>query len=453
MNRVLIVDDDRSVRYALSVELKKNNLTPVEASSGLQAIELVKKNSFDSILLDVMMPDLNGIQTLQELKKIDQDVPIIIITGYADIPTAVEAIKLGAYDFLTKPPEMNRLILTINRSIEASELLKEVKHLDATMETSLEWIFGKSKTIKEVIRQIRQVAWSDFSVIIQGDTGTGKSVAAQAIHNLSKRAQKPFQAIDVGIIPETLIESELFGHEKGAFTGADKSKKGFFEMANSGTLFIDELENMPLTMQGKFLRAVEERKIHALGGTKSIDIDVRIIVATNTDVKQSVREKKLREDLFYRLCEFMIILPPLKERIEDIPFLANKFAAKTAIDLNKQTGAIENGTIDLLKKYPWPGNIRELKNVIRRAVLLSDDGIVKPEHLDFIIDDRWEDQRTHDTLMPLKDISSIAVRDAESKAIKQTLDSVKGNKTKAASILDIDYKTLLTKIKAYGINT
>ncbi|OQB72939.1 MAG: Transcriptional regulatory protein ZraR [Deltaproteobacteria bacterium ADurb.Bin135] len=229
MNKVLIVDDDRSVRYALSVELKKCNFIPVEAANGAQAIELVKNNSYDSILLDVIMPDLDGIQTLQEIKKIDQNVPVIIITGYSDISTAVEAIKLGAYDFITKPPEMNKLALTIRRSIEAFELQKEVKHLDTAMETSLEWIFGKSDAIKSIIRQIMQVAWSDFSVIIQGETGTGKSVAAQAIHNLSKRAQKPFQAIDVGIIPETLIESELFGHEKGAYTGADKSKKGFFD--------------------------------------------------------------------------------------------------------------------------------------------------------------------------------------------------------------------------------
>ncbi|OQB75351.1 MAG: Nitrogen fixation protein VnfA [Deltaproteobacteria bacterium ADurb.Bin135] len=230
------------------------------------------------------------------------------------------------------------------------------------------------------------------------------------------------------------------------------SPKLLFELANSGTLFIDELENMPLIMQSKLLRAIDEKRIYQLGGTKPADIDVRIIAATNTDVLKSVKEKKLREDLFYRLCEFMIILPPLRERVDDIPFLANKFVAKTALELNKQMGAIENGAVDLLKQFPWPGNVRELKNVIKRAVLLSDNGVVKPEHLNFIIDDRWENKSTF-PVMPLRDVTSIAVKDAESRAIRQVMEIVKGNKTKAASMLDIDYKTLLTKIKAYGINT
>ena len=450
MNRILIVDDDRAVRYALSAALKKNNFIPFEAAGGAQAIDLLKKDSFDLVLLDVIMPEMDGIQTLRELKKINPAVPIIIITGNADVPTAVEAIKLGAYDFITKPPEINRLVLTIKRAIEAFELQKEVNHLDSTVEISLEWIFGRSAAIKNVISQIRQVAWSDFSVIIQGETGTGKSVVAQAIHNLSKRAEKPFQVVDVGIIPETLMESELFGHEKGAFTGADKSRKGFFEIANSGTLLIDELENMPPAMQGKLLRAVEEKCIYPLGGKKPVNIDVRIIAATNTDIKKSVREKKLREDLFYRLCEFMIILPPLKERVDDIPFLVKKFVGKTSIELNKQVREIDNGMLEFLKQYPWPGNVRELKNVIKRAVLLSDNGVIKLEHLNFMIEDKWEFSDDL-PLLPLKEISSVAVADAESKAIKQALTLTKGNKTRAASMLEIDYKTLLTKIKNYNI--
>ena len=320
-----------------------------------------------------------------------------------------------------------------------------------SMETSLEWVFGKSASIKNIIKQIRQVAWTDFSVIIQGETGTGKSVAAQSIHNLSKRAEQPFQIVDAGVIPETLMESELFGHERGAFTGADKKKRGFFESANRGTIFIDELENMPQNMQAKLLRAVEEKKVYSLGSTKPIDIDVRIITATNADIKESVRQKRFREDLYYRLSEFIIILPPLKERVEDIPFLVNKFLAEASIELGKQTREMDEAALEILKRYHWPGNVRELKNVVRRAVLLSNDGAIGPEHLEFLVHDGRGDK---DALpfLPLKEVSSMAAKDAEKQAIGRALDLTKGNKTKAATMLDVDYKTLLTKIKEYNIS-
>jgi DNA-binding NtrC family response regulator len=450
MKKVLIVDDDKGIRFALAEILKKNDFMPVEAQNGLQALEIVRKEQFDLMLLDVVMPEMDGIQTLREIKKLNSDVPVIVLTGHADIPTAVEAIKLGAYDFLTKPPQLNRLILAIQRATEVSELQKSVRQLDASMETSLEWTFGKSTVMKSIIKQIRQVAWTDFSVIIQGETGTGKSVVAQAIHNLSKRAEQPFQIVDVGVIPETLMESELFGHDKGAFTSADKKKKGFFESANGGTIFIDELENMPQSMQAKLLRAVEEKVIYSLGSTKPVDIDVRIIAATNTDIKESVRERKFREDLFYRLSEFIIILPPLKERTEDIPVLANKFLAEASIELSKQMREMDEAALVMLKQYPWPGNVRELKNVVRRAVLLSDNGIVSPEHLEFLIQDRWAEK---DSLpfLPLKEVSALAAKDAERQAIKRALSATKGNKTKAATMLEVDYKTLLTKIKEYNI--
>ncbi len=260
MSRILIVDDEYPVRFALSEVLKKNGFDTLEASSGSQAVAMVKEHDLDLILMDIAMPGMDGIETLQEVSKIKSDLPVIIVTGHADIPTAVQAIKLGAYDFLAKPPHVDRLIVTIQRALERSELQKLLSQLDRSVEASLEWIFGKSIAMKGVIEQIRQVAWSNFSVIIQGETGTGKSVAAQTIHNLSRRAERPLQVVDVGVIPETLIESELFGHEKGAFTGADKKKQGFFENANGGTLFIDELENVPLAVQGKLLRAVEEKR-------------------------------------------------------------------------------------------------------------------------------------------------------------------------------------------------
>ena len=451
MRRVLIVDDDERIRHTLSEVLKKSDFAPSEAQNGLQALEILKRERFDLILLDVIMPEMNGIETLREMRKTDSDAPVIVLTGHADIATAVEAIKLGAYDFLTKPPQLSKLILTIRRATEVSELQKSVKQLNTSMETSLEWVFGKSASIKNIIKQIRQVAWTDFSVIIQGETGTGKSVAAQSIHNLSKRAEQPFQIVDAGVIPETLMESELFGHERGAFTGADKKKRGFFESANRGTIFIDELENMPQNMQAKLLRAVEEKKVYSLGSTKPIDIDVRIITATNADIKESVRQKRFREDLYYRLSEFIIILPPLKERVEDIPFLVNKFLAEASIELGKQTREMDEAALEILKRYHWPGNVRELKNVVRRAVLLSNDGAIGPEHLEFLVHDGRGDK---DALpfLPLKEVSSVAAKDAEKQAIGRALDLTKGNKTKAATMLDVDYKTLLTKIKEYNIS-
>lgn len=448
MKKIYLIDDDRAIRLVLSAILKKSDYLPVEVSNGIEAVKLFKKELPAAVLLDVKMPEMDGIEILRQLKNIDPDVPIIIVTGYADIPTAVKAIKLGAYDFLSKPPHVEKLILTIERAIENYELHKTFINLENTVDNSLEWLFGKSTAIKEVIHQVRQIAPSDFSVIIQGETGTGKSVLAQTIHNLSKRAKGPFQSIDVGVISENLIESELFGHEKGSFTGADRKKIGFFEIASGGTLFIDELENMPLSLQSKLLRAVEEKRIYAVGSTKPVDIDVRIIAATNSDIKQAVRNKQFREDLFFRLSEFIITVPKLKDRSEDIPFLAKKFFTKAAIDLNRQVSEIDDDALSLLQDYTWPGNIRELKNVVRRAVLMSGDGIIKPGDLQFLADERHD---SHATLRPLREVTAGVIREAEKNAILQALKATNGNKTKAASVLEIDYKTLLTKIKEYEL--
>ena len=361
----------------------------------------------------------------------------------------MEAIKLGAYDFILKPPDFDRLILTLKRAIEKLELERAVKRLNTAMETSLEWLLGKSLEIKGIIEQIHQVAWSDFSVIIQGETGTGKSTIARVIHNLSRRANGPFTTVDMGAIPETLVESELFGHERGAFTGAERKKKGFFEISHDGTILIDELENMSAYVQSKLLRVVEERKVCPLGSTSPVDMDVRIIAATNTDIRQAVKDKRFREDLFFRLGEFIIDLPPLRERVEDIPFLAQKFFREAAAELNKPMQEVSGEALNLLRQYPWPGNVRELKNVVRRAVLLSGDGVINPAHMDFLVGDkaRFED------VPAFKDLSGLSLKEVEKIAIRQTLELTKGNKSKAASILQIDYKTLLTKIKEYGINS
>ncbi|HEB76683.1 MAG TPA: sigma-54-dependent Fis family transcriptional regulator, partial [Nitrospirae bacterium] len=443
--------DEHVVRLVLTEILESNGFSVIGASNGREALEVFRRDRPASVLLDLKMPDMDGRETLQELKKIDPDVPVIVVTAYGDIPTAVEAIKYGAYDFIVKPPKIETLVLTLKRAMERVELEREVRRLNTAVESSLEWLLGRSPEMKRVIQQIHQVAWSDFTIIIEGETGTGKSFIAQQIHSLSRRADKPFTSVDMGVIPEALVESELFGYEKGAFTGADKKKKGYFEMTDGGTLLIDELQNMSPLVQSKLLGVVEQKRIFPVGGTRPVDVDVRIIAATNTDIKESVKEKRFREDLFFRLSEFVITLPPLRERVEDIPFLANRFLMDAGAELNKQMKAIDDDSILLLMRYPWPGNVRELKNVIRRAVLLSDNGVVRPEHIDLLIDNKAEDGGGGLPMLPLKELSAMAAKDVEKKAIRQAMKMTKGNKTKAASMLQIDYKTLLTKIKEYSI--
>lgn len=448
MSKVLIVEDEKTVMYTFVEMLKDKGFSTLEASSGNHAIKVFEKERPDAVLLDLVMPGMDGIETMQELKKTDPVVPIIIVSGYGDIPTAVESIKLGAYDFIVKPPKFDRLVFTLRRAIEKLELKRAVNRLNTAVGTSLEWVLGRSRSIKKVIEQISQVASSDFSIIIQGETGAGKSFVARTIHNLSKRAEEPFVTVDMGAIPETLIESELFGHERGAFTGAEKKKKGFFEIANRGTILIDELQNMSPYVQSKLLGVIEEKKVYPLGSTQPVEIDVRIIAATNSDIRQNVVERKFREDLFFRLGEFIIPLPPLRERAEDIPFLAQRFLSDAASELDKYVREFADEAMHLLLRSPLVGNVRELKNVIRKAVLLSNDDVIRPEHIEFLIEDRTGHKVP---LLPLKEISAMAVRDAEKKAIRQALEIAGGNKTKATSILQIDYKTLLTKIKHYGL--
>ncbi len=451
MKKILIVDDNEKVRTAISRDLRDHGFSPVEASSGREALKIFQQERPDSVLLDLKMPDMDGMETLQQLKEVDADIPIIMVTAHGDIPTAVEAIKLGAYEFVVKPPDFDRLALTLRRAAEKQELDRKIMMLNSEVETSLEYLLGKSDAMKKVIQDIHKISHSDFSLVIQGETGTGKSFIARTIHNLSKRAKGPFVSVDIGAIPETLIESELFGHEKGAFTGAEKKKKGFFEIAEGGTIMIDELQNMSPYVQSKLLMAAEEKSIIPLGSTHPIKTDVRIIGATNTDILKSVKEDKgFREDLFYRLGEFMIFLPPLRERPEDIPFLAEKFFMEAVEDLNKPMRSISEAALNLLKEYLWPGNIRELKNVVRRAVLLSDQEIVEPDHIKLLIDAGKTSQESKGLLCP-DGLPVLDLKQVEKLTIKKALDFTKGNKTKAASLLKISYVTLFKKIKEYSI--
>jgi DNA-binding NtrC family response regulator len=458
MNRILVVDDEKDMRWLLSNILKEDGYAIYEAEDCGRALKFLKKDSTpDLILLDLRIPgEMDGIDLLKEIKTVRPEIQVIILTAYGNIGSAVEAIKLGAYDYLTKPFENERLRLTIKRALESQKLTKEIFQLknELKRELDLESIMGSSPEIKNIFGRINKVARTNFTVLIEGESGTGKEVVANAIHRASSRGNASFIAVDCGAIPDTLIESELFGYEKGAFTGADREKKGQFELANNGTIFLDEIGNLPYHVQNKLLRMIQERKIQKLGGKHPFPIDIRIIIASNIPLAKLEAEGKLRSDLYYRLNEFKIELPPLRKRIEDIPFLAKKFIEEGNVELQKNVKCLQKDSLKMLINHHWPGNVRELKNVIKRAVLLAEE-LIEPSHLIF-------DNATplHQPFLPVEKISEgMSLREitkkvvylAEKEAIEQALVKSSGNKSKAAKTLKVDYKTLLSKIKEYDI--
>jgi len=465
MDRILIVDDDKDLQQTLSVILESEGYEIFSAETGKHAITKIQDKLPNVVLLDMRLPDMNGMKILEKLKNIipEFDCPIIILTAFGDIQSAIKSMKLGAFDYITKPFDNDELILTIQKALKSQKLSKEVKILREKLKDkiAIETEMGTSIPIQQILKKVEVIAPTNMSVIIQGKTGTGKEVIANLIHRKSLRKDKPFIPIDCGAIPENLIESELFGYEKGAFTGADIAKKGKFELADKGTLFLDEITNLPEAAQAKFLRALEEREIHHLGGKKPIKVDVRIITASNTDLPEAVDQNMFREDLYHRLNEFKMTLPLLKERKNDIPILANIFLKEANQELNKNIEGFSTSAIKMLMNYSWPGNVRELKNVTKRAVLLEDGGQITSETLEF------EDMRKpksskkesikHYTKKileqdySLKDITAKLNKDIEKEIIKNVLEEVHYNKSKAAEVLEIDRNTLYTKIKDLGI--
>ena len=446
MNKVLIADDDNDLREIVRDVLHEEGFLTMEADDGTSAVELFKKEVPDAALVDLKMPNMDGIEAMREFQKIDDRVPVIILSGHGDIQKAVEAIKGGAYDFAEKPPDFKRLIITLRRATERRELQLQMSRASEALKSSLEQQFGKSIAIRTVIEQMKQVAPTDLSVIIQGETGTGKSFVAESIHSMSKRSGRPFVCVDIGLIPDLLVESELFGHKKGAFTGADRDKKGYLETADGGSIFMDELENMSPHVQGKLLSFIEKKNVYPLGSTTAVDMDVRVIAATNKDIAMRVKKQEFREDLFYRLGEFIITMPPLRERTEDIPFFARKFAFDAAKEMNRQIREITEAGLALLKMYAWPGNLRELKNVMRRAVLLSQDDVIGEGSIDFP-SERSDAEIQADLSMSLKE----SVKDLEKKLIRRAMEASAGNKTRAAEMLGVSYKSLFDKLKEYNI--
>ena len=451
-SKILIIDDEPAVRKAFSKFLKGEGFSVTEAAGGKEALFILAKVRHDIVLLDLKMPEMDGISVLKELMRTAPDIPVIVITAYGDVPAAVETMKLGAYDFLCKPPDFDYLQMVINRALEKRTLKREIKLLDKSLGSSLEMLLGRSGAIKKVIEDIRRVAASDFSLIIEGETGTGKTFIGSIIHNLSGRAKGPFVTLDIGSIPETLVESELFGYEKGAFTGAEKKKKGYFELADKGTIFIDELQNITPYVQSKLLKVVEDKRFYPVGSTSPVATDIRIIGATNADIGQVVKYQTFREDLYYRLNEFAIHLPPLRERQADIAFLAQGFLTEVSSDLNKSISIMGDDVINFLMEQAWRGNVRELKNVMRKAALLCDENALTTEMVSKCMGETKEKKQGNIESPVLGNQGSpISLAEAEKIVIRAALDHTKGNRTRASKILQIALNTLLKKIKLYDL--
>ncbi len=453
MDKILIVDDDKDMRDILSNLISSDGYKAITASNGKKALIKTRAQSPDVVLLDVRLPEIDGLKVLEEIKKMDKNIPIIMLTAYEDVKSAVQAMKSGAFDYITKPFDNEEMALNIKRALQTRYLYREVENLRRRLEekTAIAQFMGESPRIKQVLNQVKLIAPTNMTVIIQGESGTGKELIARMIHEESLRHDKPFIAVDCGTLPENLVESELFGYEKGAFTGADKRKDGSFESANGGTLFLDEMINLPLSLQVKLLRVIQERKVQHLGGTKEIKIDVRIITATNAILSDEVKKGRFRGDLYYRLNEFNINLPPLREREEDIPSLAKYFLEEAKLEFNKKIEDISGEGMKSLLNYSWPGNVRELRNEVRRAALLTDSNYIGEINLPVDVTSNCEKiylSADLDKGLSLREATKKITEEAEKKVIKEALAQAKNNKSKAAKILKIDRMTLYSKIKA-----
>ncbi len=461
MKRILIVDDDRDMCLLLERYLQRKGFETETAHTGNRGIALFKEKKFELVLCDFRLGDMEGREVLIEMKKTDPGVPVIIITGYSDIKIAIDVIKAGAFDYITKPLVPDEVLTVINKAMNDSrspESGQSIRPRTKANENSTQpFLIGKSPLTVELYRQVELVAPTNYSVILYGESGTGKEVIARTIHNKSTRKEKPFVAIDCGTLSKELAGSELFGHVKGAFTGALNDKVGHFELANGGTLFLDEVANLSYEIQAALLRVIQERKFKRVGGNKEWDVDVRIIVASNEDLQEAYRKGRFREDLFHRFNEFSIVLPPLRNRKEDIPVFAQFFLDNANEELNKKVEGFEDEVLQMFMNYTWPGNLREFRNVVRRSALLSPSGIIGTRVLPAEIAGVQWDNIPRDPVRIIagneRDGSDLDLKNAAAQAeydtIMNVLKKVNFNKSKAAEILRIDRKTLYNKIKHY----
>ena len=437
---ILIVDDDPVVRDSLAKWFISEGFSVETAPSARQALEAVQHDQYDAALLDIKMPGMDGMELQEKLREIDPDMPLIIMTGYASVETAVQALKRGAYDYITKPFDPDELVHLMRNAVEHRRAKREVARLRENLQETFPktQIVGQSPPMRRVFELIETVAPTDATVLITGESGTGKELVARAIHAASPRRFMPLVVIHCGALTETLLESELFGHERGAFTGAQSRKKGKFEIADGGTVFLDEISDISLKTQTDLLRVLQEKEIVRVGGTQTIKVDFRCVAATNKDLQRLVEEGTFRLDLFYRLNVFAIRLPPLRERREDIPLLVNHFLHKFATAMNRPVPRISAQALDVLMEYPWPGNVRELENAIERAMLIYRDQEIQPA--DFPFQSSGAAPSGGQTL-----------EEVEKAHIKRVLEETGGNYSRTARILGIDRTTLYNKVKRYGL--
>ena len=450
-NTILVVDDDQAHRTMLRTLLSGWGYKIVEADDGQVAIEMVHEQAFDMILMDIRMLKVSGLEALDGIKTYNPAIPVIIMTAYSSVETAVEALKKGAYDYLTKPLDFDELRLAMERAMDHSQLKEENRLLRETLGSHFDRqnMIGRSTAMVKLLETVAQVAPSEATVLITGDSGTGKELIAGAIHFNSPRKEGSFVKVNCAAITETLLESELFGHEKGAFTGAHRLKEGRFRQADGGSLFLDEVSEMSLGMQVKLLRALQEREITRVGGEEVIKVDVRVIAATNKNLIQAIESGRFREDLYYRLNVVTLNVPLLRERNEDIPLLAQHFLATFAEKNRKQIKGFTPQAMDQLLKYDWPGNVRELMNAVERAVVLSRSEYLDEQDLPLVIKDALSDEEKS----PSRDAvpADLPLEDVEKATILKTLESTDGNKSEAARRLGITRKTLHKKLKKYGM--
>jgi DNA-binding NtrC family response regulator len=446
--RLLIVDDEPDGRDALAELAQRWGYEVLTAGDGTEALRRAIEWHPDVLLTDLVMPNMDGLWLLRALRAELPDVPVLLLTGRGTVQTAVQAIKEGAYDFIEKPLDPSRLRVVLERALEKKETMREVQLLRrslAAMAPGTELI-GQGPAMHQVVELVKKVAASNASVVVTGESGTGKEVVARAIHGLSPRKDKAFVALNCSAIPATLIESELFGYERGAFTGAEQRRLGNFEMAHGGTLFLDEIGELPLEMQGKFLRVLEERRLRRLGGKGEVEVDVRVLCATNRDLREEIRAGRFREDLYFRLHVFTIRLPPLRERKEDIPLLVQHFIGKFAGETGKHVNGATPAAMEVLQAYAWPGNIRELRNTVERAMILVDGDMIGEEHLPPDMRPRGGGAGE----APLRLPEGLRLREVEKEYILSSLRRNRGNKARTAEQLGISEKTLYNKLHRYA---
>lgn len=447
--KILIVDDERLICRSLAKEFAQEGYTVFTAENGKEALALYEEESPEVVLLDLKLPDMNGLEVLKRLRELDKNITVLIITAYGSLDSAIQALRLGAYDYLTKPFDLEAVSFAVRQALERSRLQKEISYFRTRVSErfGLHRLIGESAPVKELRQQIIKIAQSEAAtVLLQGESGTGKDLVAHIIHQESKRANYPFVELNCSALPSSLIESELFGYERGAFTDAKERKIGLLEVANKGTIYLDEIGDMNSTLQAKILNVIENKRFRRLGGVKDLVVDLRFIAASNKNLSQEVEKGHFRQDLYYRLKVFPIIIPPLRERMSDLPLLINFFLDELRKEFRKNIAGVSANALNFLHNYSWPGNIRELKNVLERAFIICDEGWIEPEHLPpELINTRpaagraisyWE--------LPSQGIS---LRELEEDFIRQALERSRGNQVKAAKLLGISRDALRYRLK------